>query len=120
VRFAAAGLAAWVGGALSGAMFRVGETPATMFAQVIVHLLFGWPFALGALVLAAVAYAALRRTRWLRRRVVIGVGAVAGAAAVGWMRTPGLTGWCAAAGALTGALWWRVAFGRAGIPVGET
>lgn len=117
--FAAAGFVAWVGGALSGAAFRADETPGMMFAQTLVHLLFGWPFALGALVLAAVAYTALRRTRWLRRPVVIGVGAVAGTVAVGWMRSPGLIGWCAAVGALTGALWWRVAFGRAGIPVGD-
>jgi hypothetical protein len=118
--FAAAGLAAWVGGALSGVVVRAGDTAATMFAQTLVHLWFGWPVALAALLVAAAAHAALRRTRWLRRRVVIGVGAVAGAGAVGWMRHPGVIGWCAAVGALTGALWWRVAFGRAALPVRET
>ena len=76
-------------------------------------VLFGWPVALGAALLAVPVYAVLARRGKVSARAAVGTGAAFGLL-VGliWLGEPLMAVWSPIVGALAGRTWWGVACPR--------
>ena len=104
-----------LGGMAAGAAVRsvvLGERHPEAAAYLVV--LFGWPFALLAVVAALTAYAVLcaaGRGTWVTAWTATAFGLALGAAAGLWLRDALLGPWAAGVGAAAGRVWWAAAGG---------
>ena len=80
------------------------------YPWIVMVPLFGWPFVLGLLLVAAIVYLLARRANVVSKRFTITTGVILGGIIGIIARMPLLPVWAAAViGGLAGAVWWRVA-----------